>query len=1033
MSQVRAKQIQKYICAFIPFDDGTISATGLSDDVSDAIEIALLTAGDGGEPVPFQTAIFTTRQGVATTTSLNRARLYNATSKRDYINTNGDVVYGRITEATGVYTITYYYLDKTTGTETAYNFVSSVSLTFDFVYLFDFLNLPKDIGVDPLLPLSSEPPITAGTTSQYFRGDKTFQTLDKTAVGLANVDNTSDVNKPVSTATQSALNAKEPTIAAGTTGQYYRGDKSFQTLNQTVVGLANVDNTSDVNKPVSTATQTALSLKANIASPTFTGTVGGITKTMVGLGNVDNTSDANKPISTATQTALDAKEPTIAAGTTGQYLRGDKTFTSVVVPDGSITIAKLAATGTTDNTTYLRGDNTWATVSGGGGAINTVSDTSTIDLTVTTNDLTASVINGSITSTQLSTAVNTSISSKEPTITAGTTAQYWRGDKSFQTLDKIAVGLANVDNTTDANKPVSTLQQTALDLKANLASPTFTGTVSGITKTMVALGNVDNTSDANKPVSTATQTALNLKSNIDNPTFTTGVGLSSGNLIVTDGALRVGGSTTLNATTPIGGSIPTKIDIPLFTLGAFGQLLVMGVNAASPTTARAFTVLDARTVPHQPTINVLDPTENYLLGFSWDGSNTTGLLKNTGPQIGIHTNGALVSVFTSAEVTIDVPVRFTTANKITNVLDPTNPQDVSTKAYTDLKAPIASPTFTGTVSGITSTMIGLGNVDNTSDANKPISTATQTALNLKENTITAGTVSDYYRGDKTWVALNKAAVGLGNVDNTSDANKPVSTATQTALNLKANLASPTFTGTVSGITSTMVGLANVDDTSDANKPVSTATQTALNLKENSIATAYKTKLLGGDKTFRDPITNSNLLRTPAGGRIALSEGGSGTQTIANTIMFMGMNCFANTITTNTGYISVTTGAAGNCRVYVYSSEADTYHPLNKLFESADISTAATGTISFTMAFTFTGGVTYWVGIFADNNCTVRSNTSGAALFWSTASNPVAGRAFRRVVGTYPTAAPATFSALIISDLNTTSQPPQVLFDLDAMV
>lgn len=46
---------------------------------------------------------------------------------------------------------------------------------------------------------------------------------------------------------------------------------------------------------------------APIASPTFTGTVGGITKTMVGLGNVDNTSDVNKPVSTATQTALDLK------------------------------------------------------------------------------------------------------------------------------------------------------------------------------------------------------------------------------------------------------------------------------------------------------------------------------------------------------------------------------------------------------------------------------------------------------------------------------------------------------------------------------------------------------------------------------------------------------------------------------------------------------------------------------------------------------------------------------------------------------
>lgn len=53
-----------------------------------------------------------------------------------------------------------------------------------------------------------------------------------------------------------------------------------------------------------------------------------------------------------------------------------------------------------------------------------------------------------------------------------------------------------------------------------------------------------------------------------------------------------------------------------------------------------------------------------------------------------------------------------------------------------------------------------------------------------------------YAAFKTLLALVKGDVGLGNVDNTSDANKPVSTAQQTALNLKANLASPTFTGTV---------------------------------------------------------------------------------------------------------------------------------------------------------------------------------------------------------------------------------------------
>ena len=41
---------------------------------------------------------------------------------------------------------------------------------------------------------------------------------------------------------------------------------------------------------------------------------------------------------------------------------------------------------------------------------------------------------------------------------------------------------------------------------------------------------------------------------------------------------------------------------------------------------------------------------------------------------------------------------------------------------------------------------------------------------------------------KTDLAITKSDVGLANVDNTSDVNKPISTATQTALDLKANTA-----------------------------------------------------------------------------------------------------------------------------------------------------------------------------------------------------------------------------------------------------
>ena len=89
---------------------------------------------------------------------------------------------------------------------------------------------------------------------------------------------------------------------------------------------------------------------------------------------------------------------------------------------------------------------------------------------------------------------------------------------------------------------------------------------------------------------------------------------------------------------------------------------------------------------------------------------------------------------------------------------------------------------------VTKSQVGLGNVDNTSDANKPISTATQTALNGKENTITAGTTAQYYRGDKTFQTLDKTAVGLGNVANvdTTNANN-ISSGTLNDARLSANV------------------------------------------------------------------------------------------------------------------------------------------------------------------------------------------------------------------------------------------------------
>lgn len=109
-------------------------------------------------------------------------------------------------------------------------------------------------------------------------------------------------------------------------------------------------------------------------------------------------------------------------------------------------------------------------------------------------------------------------------------------------------------------------------------------------------------------------------------------------------------------------------------------------------------------------------------------------------------------------------------------------------------------------------------------------------------------------------STSKADVGLSNVDNTSDAGKPVSTAQQTALNLKADSSTlSSHTGNTSNphtVTKTQVGLGNADNTSDVNKPISTATQTALDLKatDSLVVKLSGVQTIAGHKSFSDITT-----------------------------------------------------------------------------------------------------------------------------------------------------------------------------------
>jgi hypothetical protein len=106
------------------------------------------------------------------------------------------------------------------------------------------------------------------------------------------------------------------------------------------------------------------------------------------------------------------------------------------------------------------------------------------------------------------------------------------------------------------------------------------------------------------------------------------------------------------------------------------------------------------------------------------GGTVTSVAALTLGTSGTDLSSSVATGTTTPVITLNVPDASATARGVIS----TSPQTIA-----------GDKTFTGTTSGITKSMVGLNNVDNTSDVNKPVSTATQTALNLKQDTLVSGT------------------------------------------------------------------------------------------------------------------------------------------------------------------------------------------------------------------------------------------------------------------------------------------------------
>ena len=677
--------------------------------------------------------------------------------------------------------------------------------------------------------------------------------LDKEDIGLANVDNTSDADKPISTATQSALDGKVDAVTGKglSTNDYTTAEKTK------LAGIAdgaqvNVIETVKVNGTPLTPTEKAVDVTVPTKVSQVSNDAGFITKAVSDL--------ANYYLKTETYTkaevqGLIAAIPLFSVTTVDALpATGDPLKIYFVPKAGSANDA---------HDEFIWVDGSWELIGTTAFVLTIDQDASGVSINGTALQKASSAQSGLMTPDHIALigtkADTTALSGYVPvsrTVNGHALSgniNITAGDVGALPSDTYIPPEITIDEelTSTSPNPVSSraIYNKIMEAGETIAVSTHIADKSNphnVTATQVGLGNVDNTSDADKPISTATQTALDGK--VDK---VSGKGLSTNDYTDSDktklAGIADGAQVNVLEGVKVNGVALTPTDKIVD--------VTVPTDTADLTNGADFATMTEVTTAVSPKADASD-----LTAHTGNRSNPHGVTKS---QIGLgnvdNTSDADKPVSTAQQNALNLKVDKVTGKGLstedfTSALK-TKLSDLYTKAQIDSLIS-AIPKYAVTVvdalptTGISTTTIYLvpktGSGKDVHDEYLYINGSWEligtTAFNLEiSQTSTDITING--------TALQKASTSVSGLMTSAQVTALNASATASALSAHtSNKSNP------HAVTKAQVGLGNCDNTADLDKPISTATQTALDgkvdkvtgkgLSTNDYTTAEKTKLAG---------------------------------------------------------------------------------------------------------------------------------------------------------------------------------------------